>query len=256
MPRPLALTREVSDALADCELTHIARLPIDVAAARAQHAAYERALADAGYRIERLRAGADLPDSVFIEDTAVVFDEIAVITRPGAASRRGEVPAVAEALAKHRQIRTIEAPATIDGGDVLAAGRRVFVGLSSRTNPDAARQLRSILTPFQYSVCELALGDCLHLKSAVTWLGEDLLLANPEWVDVSAFGGFDIVAVDSSEPAAANALRLRDRVVLAAGFPRTADAVRARGLQVVTVDASELAKAEGGVTCCSLILEH
>ena len=252
----VAITREVSSSLAACELTHLARVPIDVDRARAQHRAYEDALRAAGYDVRRLSATADMPDSVFIEDTALVFDELAVVTRPGAESRRRETPAVAEALAPYRSLRHIEAPATVDGGDVLVAGRRVFVGLSTRTNAAAVSQLRRILAPYGYAVCEVSVRECLHLKSAVTSVDSGVLLLNPNWGSASAFRDFEIVEVDPREPSAANALRLRDRVIVPAAFPWTADRLQARGLCVEMVDASELAKAEGAVTCCSLLIDN
>jgi len=253
--RKVALTREVSASLARCELTHLARTPIDVQVARAQHAAYERALAEAGYRVERVSAEADMPDSVFVEDIAVVFDDVAIITRPGAESRRRERTAVAAALESYRPLRMIDAPATLDGGDVLTVGRRVFIGVSTRTNPAAIAQMRQILGPRGYTVCEVVVTGCLHLKSAVTALSDDTVLVNPDWVPPAAFSAFDQVAIDQREPTAANALRLSDRIVFPAAFPRTAERLAARGFNVVTVDASELAKAEGAVTCCSLVFE-
>jgi dimethylargininase len=254
MPK-VALTREIAASLARCELTHLARVPIDVAAARAQHAAYERALAAAGYRVERLSAEADMADSVFIEDIAVVFDNLAIVTRPGAASRRRERTAVAAALEEYRPLRMIDAPGTLDGGDVLVVGARVFVGVSTRTNREAVAQLRRILGPHGYSVCELTVTGCLHLKSAVTAVADDVLLVNPDWLPASAFTGFDLIAVDRAEPMAANALRLTDRIIFPSAYPRTAERLATRGLDIVTVDASELAKAEGAVTCCSLVFE-
>jgi len=253
--QPVAITRQISDTLTECELTHLPRVPIDLTLARVQHAAYERALADSGYRVERLPSDVEMPDAVFVEDTAIVFAEVAVITRPGAASRRAEVAAVAEALGRYRDLRRIEAPATIDGGDVLVTGRRVFVGLSSRTNREAVRQLRRLLDPFDYTVCEVAMENCLHLKSAVTAVAGGVLLVNPLWIDEAAFNGFDLVRVDPSEPSAANALKLRDRVICPSAFPLTARRLRARGWRVDLVDASELAKAEGAVTCCSVLID-
>lgn len=252
----VAITREVSPSLAACELTHLERVPIDVETARAQHHLYICALTEAGYRVQQLAAPADLPDAVFVEDTAVVFDELAVMMRPGASSRRGEVAAVADALGAYRELAFIHAPATIDGGDVLVAGRRVFVGRSTRTTADAVVQLRTLLAPHRYSVCEIPIDDCLHLKSAVTCVGDNVLLINPQWVAVDAFRGFELIPVDEGEAYGANALRLRDRLIVPAAFPRTADRLAARGLTVVPVDASELAKAEGAVTCCSLIVEE
>lgn len=251
----LALTRDVSDAIANCELTHLARAPIDLGAARAQHRAYEQALNDAGYRVERLAAGPDLPDSVFIEDVAVVLPELAIVTRPGAAARRGEIPAVADALGRYRPLRRIEAPGTIDGGDVLTIGRRVYVGVSTRTNLDAIAQMRRILAPDGYSVFEVEVKGCLHLKSAVTALNDDVLLVNPAWLPRDPFVSFERLSIDPSEPMAANALRLSDRIVYPSAFPRTADRIAVRGFRLACVDVSELAKAEGAVTCCSLILE-
>jgi dimethylargininase len=251
----VAITRQVSPALADCELTHLERVPIDADRARAQHRAYEQALIAAGAMVQQLPAGADMPDSVFVEDIAVVFPELAIIMRPGAASRRTETAAIAHALAAFRPLSTIDAPGTIDGGDVLVAGRRVFVGLSTRTNDAAVGQMRRLLAPQGYTVCATEVGGCLHLKSAVTALDDRTLLVNPAWIDPAMFNGFDCVDVDESEPAAANALRLPDRVIFPAAFPRTAGRIEARGYRVARVDADELAKAEGAVTCCSLIVD-
>ena len=254
MPQAVAITRAVSPALAACELTYQTRVPIDIEAARAQHRAYEQALSAAGYRVERLDADSAMPDSVFVEDMAIVFDELAILTRSGADSRRRELPAIAAALAVYRPLYEIHPPGRVDGGDVLVAGRRVFVGRSTRTNASAAIQIRRILEPFGYTVTETDVRGCLHLKSAVTTLGEDRLLVNPAWVDAAAFDGFTLVEVAPEEPSAANVLRLADRVIVAKAFPRTAERLEALCMRVELVDASELAKAEGAVTCCSLIV--
>jgi dimethylargininase len=255
MPNGIAITREVSAALGECELTHLARVAIDLNLARAQHRQYEQALRDAGYVVERLASTDQMPDSVFVEDIAVVFDELAIVTRPGAQSRRVETPAVADALARYRELHVIQAPGTVDGGDVLVAGKQVFVGLSTRTNDHAAVQIARIVQPHGYKVREVVVHECLHLKSAVTALSDDLLLINPSWIDREALDGFTLVEIDADEPAAANALRLDDRIVFPASCPRTAERLERRGLRVQRVDASEVAKAEGAVTCCSLILK-
>jgi dimethylargininase len=254
MPKSVAITRAVSPALAACELTHLARVAIDVDLARAQHRAYEEALIEAGYLVERLDTSPQMPDSVFVEDIAVVFDEVAIITRPGAESRRQETPAVAEALAAYRPLQTIQAPGTVDGGDVLVAGRTVVVGRSSRTNEAGVRQFRQILEPLGYAVSDTVVRGCLHLKSAVTALGDETLLANPDWIDKAAFDRFTIVEVDRAEPSAANALRLDDRVIVASAYPATAERIERAGFKVCAIDAGELAKAEGALTCCSLIV--
>jgi dimethylargininase len=255
--RLVALTRPVSPAFARCELTHLTREPIDVEKAGRQHAAYEAVLAALGCRIVRLPVAPELPDSVFVEDAAVVVDEVAVITRPGAASRRGETESVAEALAAYRPLVAIEPPAVLDGGDVLHVGRRLYVGLSARSDEAGVAQLAAHLARRGYEVEGVALRGCLHLKTAVTAVADELLLVNPAWVDGSLFAGCELVAVDPREPFAANALRVRggatDAVVLAAAFPRTAERLAARGLDVRLVEVDEIAKAEGGVTCCSVL---
>ena len=256
MSDAVAITRAVSSALAECELAYQPRVPIDVDVARAQHHAYEQALARAGYRIERLDTDSAMPDSVFVEDMAIVFDELAILTRPGADSRRREMPAIATALAAYRPLQEIQPPATVDGGDVLVAGRRVFVGRSTRTNEAAVIQIRRILGPFGYTVTETDVRGCLHLKSAVTSLRDDRLLVNRKWIDPAAFDGLTLVDVAPEEPSAANALRLNDRVIFPTAFPRTAERLAALGLRIELVEASELAKAEGAVTCCSVIVER
>jgi dimethylargininase len=251
----VALTREISPAFNACELTHVARVPIDLDRARAQHRDYEARLVEAGCRVQRLAAGAHLPDSVFIEDTAVVFDEIAIVARPGAVSRRAETEAVAEALRPYRTLVHIESPGTLDGGDVLCSGRRVFVGRSSRTNDGGVAQLRRALAPYAYEVAVVSVRGALHLKSAVTAVAPDLLLMNPGWVSRELFAPFEILEVDPREPGAANALRVGTRVIFPTAFPRTRERLEARGLKLLTVDASEVAKAEGAVTCCSLVFD-
>jgi dimethylargininase len=251
----IALTRELSPAIARCELTHLERQPIDLPLARVQHETYEACLREAGCFVERLRAGDAMPDSVFIEDTAVVFDELAIVARPGAPSRRIEIPAVADALLRYRPLHYIEPPGTLDGGDVLVIGRQVFVGRSSRTNGAAIEQVRAALEPHGYRVASIEVQSCLHLKSAATALDDGLLLMNPAWLPDVSFTAFDRIEVDAHEPWAANALRVADRVVYSTSFPRTAERLENRGLSLCAVDTTEVSKAEGAVTCCSLIFE-
>jgi dimethylargininase len=250
----IALTRAVSPTLVDCELTHLDRSPIDVARAIAQHAQYEAALEALGCRVQRVVAAPDNPDAVFIEDTAVVLDELAVITRPGAASRRAEVNAVAEALADYRPQACITAPGTMDGGDVMRVGRTLYVGRTPRTNDDGIAQLRHIVETHGYTVVAVPVHGCLHLKSAVTALDDHTVLCNPAWVDPALFGPHRIVQVPASEPAAANVLRVGDVLVAAEAFANTNAILQELGYRVVTVPADELAKAEGAVTCCSVVL--
>ena len=249
----VALTREVSSSLARCELTHRPRETIDVDRARAQHRAYEDVLRSIGCDVRRLRPQPEMPDAVFVEDAAVVFDELAVVTRPGASSRRDEVASVAETLAPCRALRTIVSPATLDGGDVLVIGRSVFVGRSTRTNEEGVRQLAAAVAPHGYAVRSVTVRSCLHLKTAVTRVGPQTVVLNGDWVDAPAFAAFDRIEVHGDEPWGANALEIGGAVVYPAAFPRTRDRLLGRGLDVREVDVSELAKAEGGVTCCSLV---
>jgi dimethylargininase len=250
----IAFTRDVSPAIALCELTHLARRHIDVETARAQHRAYEALLATLGCDVRRVAPAPEHPDAVFIEDTAVVLDETAVLARPGAAARRDEVGAVANALAPLRPLTRIEPPAMLDGGDVLVIGRAVYVGETSRTSADGIEQLRAILAPFGYSVHGVPVTGCLHLKSAVTAVDDTTVLLNPAWVSAAAFSAYRVLAVDATEPMAANVLRIGQALVYATSFPRTLERLRSAGFHPHTVDATELAKAEGAVTCCSLIL--
>ena len=175
------------------------------------------------------------------------------MTRPGALSRRAESATVAAALGAHRSLRSIEAPGTLDGGDVLRIGRRLHVGQSERSNAEGIEQLRALLAEFGYSVEGVAIHGCLHLKSAVTALDDETVLLQPAWVDPTAFARYRIVEVDPSEEHAANVLRIGSAVISPACFPRTHARIRATGIEVVTVDVSELQKAEGAVTCCSLV---
>lgn len=251
---PIALTRAVSPRIAECELTHLEREPISAARAEAQHEAYEAALRRLGFEIRRVAPAPEHPDAVFIEDTAVLLEELAVITRPGASSRRGEVGAVAEALAAYRPVVRVPAPATLDGGDVLLEGRTLFVGDSARTNEVAHGWLREVLGPLGYTVVVVPVSGCLHLKTAVTSPAEGTFLLNPEWVPASAFADAEVVEVDRSEPYAANVLRAGEAVLVAAGAPRTRRRLERLGLTVTEVDVSELARAEAGVTCCSVLV--
>jgi dimethylargininase len=250
-----ALTRAVSPAIGACELTFLSRAAINYDLARAQHRAYELLLAELGCQLLVLPVEPELPDSVFVEDTALVLDEIAVILRPGAASRQPETPSVAHVLAEFRELAVIGGPGTLDGGDILRLGTSVFVGCSGRSNETGIRQLTSVLAPFGYRVVPAPVSACLHLKSAVTQLGSDTLLINRQLVDPAHFGAVRFVDVDPGEPQAANALLVDDTVVYPASHPRTLERLLAEGLNVRTVDVSELEKAEGAVTCCSVLFE-
>jgi dimethylargininase len=253
----LAFTRQVSPRIVDCALTHLDRQPIDANRAMAQHAAYEQALRDAGFEVVRLPYLADDPDAVFVEDTAILLGGHAIITRPGAASRTDETQSTAEGLAPYFTIHRLLA-GTLDGGDVLRIGDTLYVGQSSRTDAVGTEALETVVAPLGYRVVPVELGRCLHLKTAATFAGLDgagrpTLLVNPEWVDSAIFEGTDPLPVAEGEPFGANIVRAGNRLIYAAGSPRTAARLRERGLDVVEVDLSELQKAEAGGTCMSLI---
>jgi dimethylargininase len=253
-----ALVREVSRAIGRCELTHLERRPIDLARARAEHRGYVDALERLGIRVHELPEEPELPDSVFVEDTALALDGVAIVLRPGARSRRAETASVARALARHLQVRELEGEGTVDGGDVLRLGSTLFVGRSSRSDAAGAAALRRAVEPLGLGVREVTVEGCLHLKSAVTAIGTRALLGNPTWVDLAAFAPFaeEILEIDPAEPFAANALAAGDALIYpAAAYPRTAQRLARAGRRLEAVAVDELAKAEGAVTCCSILFE-
>jgi dimethylargininase len=250
-----AITRAVSPALNGCELGYLPRQEIDVVKASLQHRQYEACLRDLGVTVVSLPAEPELPDSMFVEDPAVVVNEVAVMTRMGAPSRRKESESLAQALARFRPLRWMREPATLEGGDVLRVGSTLFVGLSARTNATGIAQLRAELEPFSYSVQPVEVRGCLHLKSGCSFVGNQTILANRDWVDISAFAGFDIVDVAPNEPRAANVLALGDTVVIPEAFPDTGRILERAGWRVRLLDISELMKAEAGLTCSSILLE-
>ncbi|HSG41996.1 MAG TPA: arginine deiminase family protein [Anaerolineales bacterium] len=253
---PLAITREISPRFNECEITHIARTPIDLDIAREQHLQYVNALKQIGCDVLELPSETNLPDSVFVEDTAFILPHAAVITRPGADSRKPETESIIQALSPHINLIHLQEPATLDGGDVLVIGKNIFIGLSTRSNQDAIDQLNELLGPEGYFVTGVQLHNCLHLKSAVTRVDDDILLINKNWLDSTQFEQYDLIEVDPSEPHAANCLPVGDSIIYPTSFPKTDAKLKAHGYKVVNVDVDELAKAEGAVTCCSLILAN
>ena len=269
----VAITRQVSPSINRCELTFHAKEPIDLARAIAQHEAYEECLRGLGVRVVSLAAEPDLPDAVFVEDAAIVVDEVAVIPIMGAASRRAEAESLARALSMYRPLKFMQPPATLDGGDVMRIGRRVFVGSSSRSNAEGIDQLRAALSPFDYEVIAVDVRQCLHLKSGCSYVGANSILVNREWVDATRLEGFELIDVPGLEPGAANVLLIedviddakegviagpvedavKDVVIVPSAFPETIALLEARGFNVKAIDVSEFQKAEGGVTCKSII---
>jgi dimethylargininase len=246
-----ALTRLPSPALPACELTHIARVAVDLARADAQHAAYRAALEQAGATVTLLPALADFPDSCFVEDTAVILPELLILTRPGAASRQGEVAEIAPHLPADRPRITIAAPGTLDGGDVLVVGHDIFIGLTARSNAAAVAQVAEAAARFGYRTTGVPLAGALHLKTAASALPDGRVLLNSSWLDPAIFGRPHLESAPG-EPFAANSLTVGDTLFHAAGA-ETAARLAAAGYNVTELDISEFAKAEAGLTCLSLV---
>jgi dimethylargininase len=252
----IAITRSPGPELARCELTHLPRRSIDIDRACAQHQAYKDALRGVGVRVIELPAEPALPDGVFVEDTAVVLDEVAVVASPFPLSRRAEPPAVETALRPFRSLLRLPAGVCLEGGDVLRLGRTLYVGLSARTSEAGLRGLEAVVRPFGYAVVPVRVHGCLHLKSACAALDGETLLVNPAWLETAALAGVRLVHVPPEEPSGANVLRLPGAVFVSGAFPRTADQVKGLGYPAVALDVSELHKAEAGLTCMSLVFEH
>ncbi|HTC67260.1 MAG TPA: arginine deiminase-related protein [Candidatus Acidoferrum sp.] len=250
-----AITRGVSPAMVNCELSFMARAPIHLAKALEQHRAYEQALEQFGAKVISLPAEPALADSMFVEDPAIVLDELALIFPLGTESRRAEAASLAKVLSRFRELRYVQLPGTAEGGDILRVGRNLFAGRSKRTNKDGIRQLQSIAGEYGYTVTAVPVSGCLHLKSAVTFLGRNTLLANRKWFVASCMAGFEWIDVAPEEPHAANALAFGNTVILPASFPLTRTRIEARGFEVLPLDISELQKAESGLTCSSLLFD-
>jgi dimethylargininase len=250
-----AITRSISPNMGDCELTHLDREPINIQAANHQHSEYEKVLEQSGCQIIKATAAPSLPDSVFVEDCAIVLDELAIITLPGAESRREEVTGIVEVLEPLRKLFHIQSPGILDGGDVLVIGKNIWVGLSHRSNLSAIQQLKKITLPFGYAVEGVEVTDCLHLKSAVTQVGENSVLLNPNWIDARIFSKFEIIETHPTEPNAANALLINDTVLFPKSYPLTAQILKEKGLKVILLENAEVIKAEGALTCCSIIFK-
>lgn len=249
-----ALTRDVGPDITKCEITHISRQPIDVTKAIGQHMKYKEQLENAGAKILTLPPLYGHPDAVFVEDTAIVLPEVAIIAAMGAQSRESEVESIAEELTAFRRLVHLQPPAKLDGGDVMLIDKTLYVGLSTRTNHEAVQQLYRIVEPYGYRVAPLPITGCLHLKTGCTYIGQNKLLVNRAWVDVSGLS-YDIVDVHTDEPLAANSLLINDVLLYSASFPLTCSILQKHGLKVEPVVISELEKAEAGLTCMSIIFD-
>ncbi|MEZ6241688.1 MAG: arginine deiminase family protein [Phycisphaerales bacterium] len=254
MTRHLAIVRPPSASMGDCLLTHREREAINLDLARRQHAAYREALTKLGREVVVLEPADDCPDAVFVEDPVVALDEVAVIARPATESRRREIPSLERALRPYRELAHIQAPGTLEGGDVVKIDRTLYVGLSTRTNQEGIDQLRALIAPLGYTVHGVPVTGCLHLKTGASHVGGGRVLVNADWVEVSAFVGCETIPVDPEEPWSANGVLLGTSVIVPAGAPGTNARLRDLGLEVHEVGLSEMQKAEGSATCLSVLL--
>lgn len=256
----IGITRKISPSINKCKLSHIKRVPINYNVAINQHNIYENALRDIGVNVISLPPLDDFPDSVFVEDCAIVFNECAIITRPGDISRVDETKHILDELSKHRKLLNISDPGTLDGGDVMCIGKKIYVGMSNRSNTTALQQLSNLMNMYDYKVIGVSLRECLHLKSAVTYIGRNTVLLNPSWINASIFSDYNIIYIDPTEPHAANALLIKqtkkygDIIIFPTNYIKTLAKLENNGFNVISVPIDELAKAEGAVTCSSLII--
>jgi dimethylargininase len=252
----LAITHVPSPNMDQCVRTYIGHAPIDYDRAVRQHEAYCRLLRQCGADVRTLDVNRQLPDCAFVEDTAIVLDEVAVLCSMGHPARHAEPAGIEPELRKYREVQRVEAPATIEGGDVLRVGRTLLVGVTARTNPAGVSALQAVARRYGYTVVPVPVQQCLHFKSACTALPDQSLLVNPAWLDLPALRGFKLVSVPDEEPDAANVVVVGPGVIAAASHPRTAEVIRQLGFAVQTLDLSEFAKAEGCVTCLSLLFQE
>jgi dimethylargininase len=252
--RLLALVRKPGLELERCALSFRRREPIDVARAREQHAAYVAALERLGVEVRILPRLPRAPDATFVEDTAVVLDELAVLGRAAQEHRRGEIESVQAVLADHRPLLELRAPAVLDGGDVLVCDEVLYVGQSRRTNHAALKVIAHALLDWGYVVKAVEVHGCLHLKTACTYLGDERVLARRDWIQMARMQGLEVVEAHPDEPFGANVLRLGDTVLASASHPRTADILDRLGHDVVALELDELEKAEAGITCLALLV--
>jgi dimethylargininase len=228
--------------------------PIDVARARVQHAGYVAALRRAGAEVVELPAADEQPDCCFVEDTAVIAGGVALLARPGAPARQAEPAAVRAALAAHLPVVEMTAPATLDGGDCLRLGRRLFVGRSARTSAAGAARAREVFAPLGIEVIEVPVAAALHLKSVCSPLGDDAVLIAEGALPPGSFAGARELIVPAGEAPAANVVTIGRTALVAAGFAETARIVAAAGFEPVPVDTSEMRKADGALTCLSILV--
>ena len=248
----LAITHLPSPALQHCELTFLKSEPISMEIANLQHQTYRAMLERCGAKVIVLDENLACPDSVFVEDPIIVFDEVAVLSSMGVESRRKESEAMERVFSKYRKIERIVLPAKIEGGDVLKIGKKIFVGESARTNKEGIKALKTIIKPFGYEVIAVKVTGCLHLKTGATALDDETIFINSHWVDAEAFKGFTKVEALNDEPFGANVLKMGNILCMNEAFPKSIAHIKSLGYTVDSCNISEFVKAEAGLTCMSV----
>ncbi len=249
-----AIVREIPNTLERAIATRPPETPIHVGRAKEQHRTYVRALRDAGVKVRVLPADDRFPDCCFVEDCALVVERTALVTNIGIASRRGEEAAVADALENEAHLERMAAPATLDGGDCLVIGRRIYVGMFNRTNEEGVRRVREVFGPRGYTVVPVPLAGGLHLKSTCSYAGNGRILLAEKTIPAEVFCDVEILKVPEDEAYAANCVSLARKVLISDGFPATRRALEAAGLEAIALDTSEFRKADGALTCLSILI--
>ena len=217
-----------------------------------QHQAYCEALKSCGLKVYELKADENYPDSTFVEDTAIVTKKCAIITHPGHASRRGEIESIAEELIKHHPIERIEAPGTLDGGDIMQVEDHFYIGLSNRTNNEGAKQLTNFLNKYGYTASTIKVRDILHLKSGINYIGDGIIVMMEALKETKEIASFEKILITEEETYASNCLRINNFIITAKGFPNTKRKLLKTPYKIIELDMSEFEKMDGGLSCLSL----
>ncbi len=249
-----AIVREVADTFQWATVATPPEVPISVRLAKEQHRAYVQALRDAGVEVMVLPADDRFPDCCFVEDCALLVGRTALITNIGISTRRGEEATIAAALQGEVRIERMESPATLDGGDCLVVGHKIYVGLYNRTNAEGAKRVREVFEPMGYTVVPVPLHGGLHLKSACSYAGEGRILLAEYTIPPDVFRGVEIITVPGAEAYAANCVSIASKILMSDGYPTARRMIEAAGFEVIALDTSEIRKADGALTCLSVLI--
>jgi dimethylargininase len=253
MTDTFAIVRDVPESFRESVSVLNTSHDIDLEIAKMQHLKYCNTLSKLGINIIRLDTDDSLPDCCFTEDIIAIADDIAIITNPGIQSRVAETKALEKTLSVFKDVFRITSPGTIEGGDVLKIEKTIYIGISSRTNMEGIRQFTSILEPRGYWIKPVEIRNTLHLKSVCTYLGNRRIILAEGYFDINVFSGFEKIIVPREEEYCANCLFVNNRVLIPKGFPKTKALIEAKGLIVSELEMSEFRKADGAVTCLSVI---